>query len=119
MSSQRLVGRDAHAYPGDYVLVRSGEYVSVERLLARLRNDRYEVGPEYADSNKRSTWNSYSEHVETVIVPQLVQHERVLAGSRELRDAPALDLRLKEALLWDEQVLQGRFDLSDCGGGAS
>lgn len=47
--------------------------ISVDALLERLRNDRFETDANYSDDEKakRRSWNAAMHHVETVIVPYL------------------------------------------------
>lgn len=87
--------------------------INRSRLEARLLSDRYDLTEHAGDAHARG-WTSAMQHVQHVILPALDREEQLLDALRELRDAPAMDLRLKHALVLDEQVIQGRFDLSDC-----
>lgn len=82
----------------------SHDTISVRRLVERLRRDRYCLEKHASDTYAKG-WTHASEHVERVIVPWLVQQERVERGLAELRDAPAMDLRLRQALCQPEEWL--------------
>lgn len=74
-----------------------------EALLDRIRNDRF--GKDQLEKDRYAVgWNAASEHIERIVERWLCERadERpVLTGLRELRDAPAIDLRLKNALIGD------------------
>lgn len=80
-----------------------GQSLTPVRLLARVRNDRYDELEHAGDQHVRG-WNACSRHIERLIEDEL-RDGRTMAGLRELRDAKAIDLRLRrELMLGDERA---------------
>jgi hypothetical protein len=79
----------------------------IDLLIARLRRDQFneDEGSEL-EQIKRKSHNQAMWHVEHVIVPEVLQEaerreahrKKIEAGLAELRDAKALDLRLRNQL---------------------
>jgi hypothetical protein len=80
--------------------------MNLQRLYDRIANDRLfetEVSEPARDQpdherEQRRYFNAGSRHVES-LVRRWADEERVLAGLAELRDAKAMDLRVKHALV--------------------
>ena len=84
----------------------------VQRLLDRVRNDRYAEdqvshgGDPVIEPIKRREFNAGSRHVESLI-HQWINEATLELSLAELAEAPAMDLRLKHALVSDQQKANG------------